>query len=460
VTDVVIGVGTNLGDRLSHLRAGVRRLRGLPSLAVAAVSPIYESDALVPDGAPGDWRKPYLNLAVRAEWSGEPRALLRELKTVETELGRRPRERWSPREVDFDLLTFGGLEVSEPDLVLPHPGLLERPFALLPWTDVGGERRGGGEAGSAPGGEKTRRRLARWRADPETVPLRTRRTFFSLTELVGIVNITPDSFSDGGRWLAADHAAAHARALIGDGASVLDLGAESTRPGSSAVTADEEWARLCPVLDGLGRAEDRTVVTSVDTRHSATARRAIAAGADWINDVTGFEDPEMLAAVAGAPVDVVAMHSLGIPPSRVRTLPPDADPVEALLEWGEDTVSRLAQAGVARARIILDPGIGFGKTPDQNAEILRRPEELFRPGIRILIGHSRKSFLAGWYPEGHPGATRADARDPETAVLSAHLAGLGVDYVRVHDVGASARAIRTLAFAGRPAAAPSAGLRP
>lgn len=451
MADVVIGVGTNLGDRLAHLRRGTRALRRLvPHLRISAISPIYESDALMPDGAPPEWDRPYLNLALRGDWSGDPASLLSRLKFLEAGLGRRPHERWSPREVDFDLLTFGGLWLREPDLAVPHPGLADRPFALLPLADVAPDWRF--PEGSGLWSQRTAAIAASpWRVAPEGVPLRTRRTFLSLTEVVGVVNLTPDSFSDGEVLLDPASAADHAERLVAEGATVIDLGAESTRPGATPVSPAEEWRRLSPVLARLRTsrpADAPPIVLSVDTRNPVTARRAVDAGADWINDVTGLGDPAMVSAVAHAAVDVVAMHSLGIPPTQERTVPRDRDPIRELLEWGSATLASLAAARIAAERIILDPGIGFGKTPAQSAEILRRAHALTGLGVRVLVGHSRKSFLADWYPAGMPGREHPVARDLESAHLAAHLAGLGIDYVRVHDVGLAVRTLRAQAFAG------------
>lgn len=458
MADAIVGLGTNLGDRLRHLRRAVRALRELgPSLRVREISPIYESDALVPERAPESWRRPYLNLAVRVEWDGDPRPLLTLLKSVEGRLGRGPRERWGPREIDLDLLAFGDLVVADSDLVLPHPGLAERPFALLPLADVApGWRFPRGLAELS--GTTAQQAAARWTGTPDHVPLRTRRTFHHLTEIVGVVNITPDSFSDGSRFLEHRAATKHARELARAGATVLDLGAESTRPGAAPVGEEEEWARLEPVLAtlrdpaaflvGADGAEGSRPLLSVDTHHAGTARRAIALGADWINDVTGLRDDAMAAAVAEGQVDVVLMHSLTVPPSPGETLPTTEDPVRQLLDWGERRVAELEARGVGRARIVFDPGIGFGKTAEQSVEIVRRADALSGLGVRVMVGHSRKSFLATWYPPGSTGAEIPAARDPETVLVSARLAALGVDYLRVHDVAGTARALRADAFVG------------
>lgn len=444
--EVVIGLGTNLGDRLAHLRAAVRALRANAPDLVQAVSPIYESDALVPSDAPDDWRHPYLNLAVRGAWARGPVELVRLLKEVERTVGRVDRARWAPREVDLDLLTFADLEVASDSLNVPHPGLAERPFALLPLVDLAPGWVFPPRSGPAAG-QRAEDWSRRWSGTPDHVPFRTRRTPLSLTEIVGVLNLTPDSFSDGGRHLDPGKAVEHAVAMTEAGASVIDLGAESTRPGSTPVEPAEEWRRLAPVLRRLASMSIGAAL-SVDTRHGDTALRALASGAHWINDVTGGNDPRLLATVAASGATLVAMHSLTVPPTPDRVLPTDHDPVDWLLAWGRERLHALSAAGIPPGRVVLDPGIGFGKTPDQNHAILRRAGSLGQLGVRILVGHSRKSFLRTWFAPDHPAAHQGAARDFESALLAGHLARLGIDYVRVHDADLARRAIRALALVG------------
>ena len=449
---VLLGVGTNLGNRLGHLRQAVRAVGSAESWGVRllAISPIYESDALLPDGAPPEWNQPYLNLAVLAETSLEPPALLGWAKATEIALGRGPAALWSPRAIDIDLLAIDGQTVRSPMLTLPHRDLLQRPFALLPVVDlVPGWQF---QAGDGPP-QAAAAWAERWRGDPETVPFRTRRIGAGLTELVGILNLTSDSFSDGGRWLDTDRAIDWAESLSGAGATVIDLGAESTHPGSVAVDRETEWARLGPVLTALRTRWPRGVGPrlSVDTRHPLTAVRAIEAGADWINDVTGFDDPAMIAAVARAPVDLVVMHHLGVPPQPTMVMERSHDPVADLVSWGRARLALLTAAGIGPERLIFDPGIGFGKTGAQTAAILARIGEFRALGVRLLVGHSRKSFLKTWFAPGGSGpCTSVGDRENETLALTQHLAAWAVDYVRVHDVDANARMLRAGAMVRAP----------
>jgi dihydropteroate synthase len=262
------------------------------------------------------------------------------------------------------------------------------------------------------------------------------------TLIMGVVNITPDSFSDGGSFLAPDAAVAHALQLLEEGADLLDLGAESTRPGSNAggdtpaVSADEEQSRLLPVLERILKARPDAIV-SVDTYKAETARAALAAGAEIINDVSGFTwDPALAHICAGRHAGVVLMHTRGRPEEwRAQPqLPPDR-----LLKTVRDGLAAsyaVAQsAGVLAHAVVLDPGYGFGKRLDENYALLARQRELLSLGRPLLAGLSRKSFLGRTLAPLH-GGSPAPVAARETASLAALTAAIlnGASIVRVHAV--------------------------
>lgn len=254
------------------------------------------------------------------------------------------------------------------------------------------------------------------------------------TKLIGILNITPDSFSDGGHYMSASHALLQTQKLIDDGASVIDIGAESTRPGATPLTAQEEWQRLEIVLPEIIQLLQGTEVQlSVDTYHPETADRALALGVDIINDVSGCVGtmPHVLAAY-DAPI--ILMHNMGIPADK-NCLAEVCDPVKEVYVWAEQKLEQLEKENIARKRIILDPGIGFGKNADQSLALLRGIDAFKALGVPLCIGHSRKSFLAGF--SAYPAADR----DTETLAVSLYLAQHGVDYLRVHDVEKHHRAL-------------------
>lgn len=250
-------------------------------------------------------------------------------------------------------------------------------------------------------------------------------------KIVGILNITPDSFSDGGQH---EDALKYARKLIEDGADIIDIGAESTRPGAKSLSYDEEWERLEPVLAAIIKtAKAANVKTSLDTRHHKSAVKAIRLGIDWINDVRGFCAPDMINAVKDSNVRLVMMHSLTVPADKNITIAEDKDPVAEILSWTENKLQALTAQDIDKERIILDPGIGFGKTAKQSLEIMKRIDELKKSGLEILVGHSRKSFFNL--------ITTKDfsERDVETIAASILIAPF-VSYLRVHDVAGHKRA--------------------
>ncbi len=259
----------------------------------------------------------------------------------------------------------------------------------------------------------------------------------SRTLIMGILNVTPDSFSDGGRHETLDAAVSWAEQLIADGADIIDVGGESTRPGAAAVDEAEELRRILPVVEALARRHP-SVPISVDTWKSGVARQALSAGASIINDISGLKfDEDMGKLAAGSGAHLIAMHLTGASPERMHELMGGGDPVERVAEGLSEAVQRALTSGISRERLILDPGIGFGKTAAQNVEILRRlPELRQKMGLPILVGASRKRFLGEL--TGRP----ADERQAGDAAVTALCAERGADIVRVHDVRTAADAIR------------------
>lgn len=271
------------------------------------------------------------------------------------------------------------------------------------------------------------------------------------TLVMGVVNITPDSFSDGGLYLEPERAVAHALRLLDEGADLLDLGAESTRPGShagdpgaAAVSADEEQARLLPVLEAVLKARPATII-SIDTYKAATARTALAAGAQIVNDVSGFTwDPPMAAACAELGCGVVLMHTRGKPEEWRAQLRLGNDAVLPMVIDGLAASLRAAlDAGIAAESLVFDPGYGFGKRFEENYALLARQEELLTLGRPLLAGVSRKSFLARTLSQTKSNTDRGVSENSrETASIAALVAAIlhGASIVRVHQVRAAVEA--------------------
>jgi dihydropteroate synthase len=253
--------------------------------------------------------------------------------------------------------------------------------------------------------------------------------------LMGVVNVTPDSFSDGGSFLDSGAAIAHARELVAQGAEILDVGGESTRPGADPVSADEELRRVLPVLEGIAAA-DLDVDVSIDTSKAAVARAAVAAGAVIVNDVTALRgDRAMAEAIAESGVDCCLMHMLGEPRTMQRE-PRYGDVVDEVRAFLEERLSFAVRAGIDEQRVMLDPGIGFGKTIAHNLELLERLAELTALGRPLVVGTSRKSFLGRLLADaaGEAEPVAVQRRLPGTIATNVLALERGASVFRVHDV--------------------------
>ena len=445
---VILGLGGNVGNRAIHLKRAISRLsRGCGAvLHGVKLSRIYESPALTPSGAPAAWDLPYLNCALSGETTLEPDALLRRVKDIERSLGRQDHERWAPRVVDIDILWWHGSEVRSESLTIPHPEILRRPFVLQPLRDLIPEVTLEGETLEM---HAIRVEAQASAAEEGTLPaIHSPEADFEVNcpTLMGILNVTPNSFSDGGRFMKLEAALGHARRLLAAGAGIIDVGAESTRPHGAALDPETEWERVEPVLHGLRKLQEEfrpsgpryPFQISIDSRNPSTVRSALGLGVDVLNDVSGFRHPEMLEIAQGTDVPLVFMHSLSIPVVKGESIPRDRDPMEFLIAWAHERLADFDHRGIARHRLIFDPGIGFGKSVRQNWHILEHVERFHDLGLPLLIGHSRKSFLQAV-------TDKASAeRDAETLAVSQGLTTKGVEILRVHDVDGHARLFHRL----------------
>lgn len=254
-----------------------------------------------------------------------------------------------------------------------------------------------------------------------------------MARLMGIVNVTPDSFSDGGLFLAPERAIEHARQLVDDGADLLDVGGESTRPGARAVTAEEELARIAPVLAGL---ESMETPISIDTSKVAVAETALDAGARIVNDVTALRmEPALAGLCADRECGVILMHMLGTP-RTMQENPTYDDVVDEVKAFLAERIEFAIGQGIAEERIWVDPGIGFGKTVDHNLELLRRLGELGELGRPVVVGASRKRFIGT--------LTGRDVGERVGGTIASSVLALrgGAEILRVHDVAEVRDAIR------------------
>jgi dihydropteroate synthase len=251
--------------------------------------------------------------------------------------------------------------------------------------------------------------------------------------VMGILNVTPDSFSDGGAYLDRDTALAAAYTMLAAGAAIVDVGGESTRPGAVAVDATEEIGRVAGVVRSLA---EQGACVSVDTRHALVAEAALAEGASVLNDVSGFEDPDMLRVAVESEAGLVVMHMRG-EPATMQVAPQYDDVVAEVASYLSARATQLVEAGVARGRIALDPGLGFGKTTAHNLELLRRLGEIEALGYPVLVGASRKRFIGEV-----TGVEGPRARIAGSVAAAMEAIEHGASIVRVHDVAETVQALQ------------------
>ncbi len=251
-------------------------------------------------------------------------------------------------------------------------------------------------------------------------------TFGERTRIMGILNVTPDSFSDGGRYLDASRAIAYAHQMIEDGADIIDIGGESSRPGASPVSTDEELARVLPVIEALANGTE--ALLSIDTYKPAVARSALQAGANIVNDITALSNADMAGVVAAMDAGLILMHMKGVPRTMQRS-PVYRDLIPEILTFLRQRIDKAQTEGVCPDRIMIDPGIGFGKTGEHNLEILRSLDRFRSLEKPILIGTSRKAFIGKILNLPNP-----DDRLEGTAATVAWAIAHGADVARVHDV--------------------------
>ena len=434
---VALGLGSNLGNSIENLRGALAALKKSDLFKVLDVASIYESDALLPPVSQPTWNKKFLNSVVLTELlrAADPVDILAEIKRIELSLGREASERWAPRLIDIDVLCWsGGLYKSE-QINIPHSSLLDRPFALLPLLEVW------------PAAKfELPWDLPLWaQSYVEKKPFNTfRSSDFFWPKMVGILNITQDSFSDGGQFLTAASLTAQLEKLVKSGADIIDIGAESTRPGAKPVDAETELKNLHWALSEVKRASEElnlNIKISLDCRKPWVVERVIEHHKiDYLNDVGGFSDIAMQQILKSSRLPAFVMHSLVVPPQPDRMLPDDCDPFNFLSSWWNDKTVELGEKGISEDQLVFDMGIGFGKTRIQSMYLLQNLNQFSNIKNKIMIGHSRKSFQTLF--SDRPAAER----DLETALVTQKLNLAYSQYLRVHDVQIQKIALTTKAL--------------
>ena len=418
----VLSLGSNLSPRKNHLQTALVKLSEFSTLR--KISPLFENPPLLPPGATESWYHFFLNAAVWIETELSPEALLDQLHTMERAAGRTAdRTTWSPRPLDIDIIlqlskNGDSLSYQSPRLQIPHPAWEQRNFVVTPMMHL----LKGTPAGATLSIVKKHRELKN-----------------PLCVFSAILNATPDSFSEDPQ--SQEALPNKMQRLLNLHPALLDLGAESTRPGATPLTPDEEWTRLEPLLSQWKEIKRSYPFTqlSLDTRHAQTAEKALTYNVSVLNDVGGLASPKMQE-VAAEFDSVILMHSLSVPADPKTVLAKEQTPTTELKSWLEKKMSTLPQNLLAK--IIFDPGIGFGKTPLQSLSLLQNLNEFKSYDLPLLIGHSRKSFMNLWCGETF------SQRDFETLGVSAQLFSQ-VEYLRIHNLKAHLRLQKSqLALAG------------
>lgn len=454
--EVVIALGSNVGDRVLNFNEALELMKK-SGVNITRHGCLYETEPAYVTDQPH-----FLNSAVRGVTNLGPYELLRVLKKIEKDLGRTEGIRYGPRPLDLDILFYGKYNIRSDILTVPHERIWERPFVLAPLLDVMGsavdsdtvacwrsfpkQSNGLFETWEQLGGES----LVGKEGMRRVLPVGNRLWDWSqATSIMGILNLTPDSFSDGGKFQSVEAAVSQVRLMISEGAEMIDIGAQSTRPMATRISDEEELERLIPVLEAIIRMpEMEGKLVSVDTFYSKVASEAVSKGAHIINDVSGGQmDSEMYAVVSGLKVPYIAMHMRGDPSTMQNDENLQYDDV--CRQVASELYARITDAeiaGIPAWRIIIDPGIGFSKNTEHNLDILSglstirknlAVKSLAASHAPLLVGSSRKRFLGEICDR--PSAAGRDAAT--VASVTAAVLG-GANIVRVHNVRDNSDAVK------------------
>ena len=422
---VILGLGANLGKKLDYLRQAIAEI-GIAIGSVNKISSVYQSKALLPKGAPSSWDKDYYNIAIEVTTHLAPLPLLHQLQAIEIQLGReKDHPMWSPRVIDIDILAYDNLHFDHPDLMIPHKGLLLRRFALEPLLEI----------------------LPTWCYPNINIDLHQQLQKlppidfvpFSIkgTKIMGVVNLSRDSFSSGETVTDVDDFEKKIIAMVHSGAEIIDIGAESTKPNAKAKTPEAVWQLLSPYsqkLEDLLRRHEfpLTVEVSIDTYHTLVVEQALQFNCvSMINDIYGNNVPDIVNLIKDTAIKYIFMHHCG---KAGTDYLPIEDCVDHILAYASAQKEILLGYGLQENQLIFDLGIGFGKYPFQAKRLLSQISYIKQHlKLPLLVGHSRKNSVA---PFLH-GATVND-KDIACAIITRDLCQQGVDYVRVHNVNINA----------------------
>lgn len=438
---ILLALGSNLKGKFGTPAETV--CRAISMLGQRGVTVTRQSRLWLTPAWPDPTDPPFVNVVIAVETELSPFDLADVMFSIEDEAGRQRHasNQNAPRSLDIDLIAYNSLvlEGGEQRLSIPHPRMSARAFVLVPLSDIASDW-------VHPVNSKTVQDMIALLSpeDVEAVSALYTPEFPLKADpsVMGILNVTPDSFSDGGIYFDPEKAVAHALKMIKAGANIIDIGGESTRPGAVEVNVDEEISRIVPVIKALREnAGAKGIRISVDTRKAAVMRAAINAGADMVNDVTALtHDPECLRVAREADVPICLMHMQGTP-ETMQDRPEYNDVVDDVYQYLNARIQACLTSGILPKNLIVDPGIGFGKTVNQNCQLIASLNRFCRLGAPVLIGASRKSMI-GQICENTP----PEERLAGTIAINTVAYNNGASIFRVHDV---AETVQALAVAQR-----------
>lgn len=390
---IYLALGTNLGNRRENLNNSIILLETFGVKFIES-SPIYKTPALLLEGSPLDWNKPYLNCVIKVQSNLSPEDLLSVCKKIEAQLGRDFSMKWAPRPIDIDILIYKNIKIDTEILTIPHKAIFARYFLLDALSFL----------------------------YPEYIKNINYYGKEHQATFMGILNITPDSFSDGGLHNDKNNFIESFNIWEEECVNFIDIGAESTNPNAESINSKQELERLEFVFEFLKNKNFKYLKPklSIDTYHYETAEKALMAGFDIINDVNALKDERMLNLIKGTNKQYVLMHSLSVPPKKDLII----DNINDIKIWLENKLNLIEKKNISKNQIIFDFGFGFGKNPYQCLKLVELIEDFHKYGVKILIGHSRKSMLKVF-------ENNIKTLDYETLAISLKLSNK-IDIFRVH----------------------------
>ena len=418
---IILALGGNLPSREGAHRETLRR--ALPFIEAEGLKILSRSSIWLTEPVPRSNDPWYANQVISVATKLSPQAVLAALHKVEARFERKRSIKDAPRTLDLDLIVYDDAIINTEHLILPHPRMHLRAFVLAPLQEIAPDFH------HPKSGQSVEDLLA---ASDRTGICRLR----DVPMLMGVLNVTPDSFSDAKPLVETDLAIAHAMQLMDEGADILDIGGESTRPGAAPVDPAEEQRRILPVIEAIANiAASRGRLVSVDTRHASTMALAIKAGATMINDVSALGDPKSVRLLAEAKLPIIVMHMQGTP-QTMQINPAYDDVVAEVKQFLDAACLRGIDGGIQPDQLWVDPGIGFGKTLAHNIELLNATARFGAGGRKTLIGASRKGFIARIDRDGV-----ASERLSGSIAAALAAASRGATAIRVHDVAQTRQAL-------------------